>query len=49
MLREAMKKAEYQPEHNLQKKQTYKKHQQDLTKIALEIVQKLKYWFGSHK
>jgi hypothetical protein len=49
ILRKGVKKAEYQPEYNLQKKQTYKKHQQNLTKIALDIVQKLKYRFGSHK
>ena len=41
--------AENQPEHNLQKKQTYKKHQQDLADIAFKIVQKLKQGSGFHK
>jgi hypothetical protein len=46
---EEMKCAENQPEYNLQEKQADKKYQQNLTHIALDVIQKLQDPLGSHK
>jgi len=40
VLGQPVKKAEHQPEDNLEKQQANEKYQQNLTQIALDIIQK---------